>query len=357
MARHSAVVKKVAEVLREIAGFEGPAGSSIPNGRSVGGDSCRPEGWKVRPLAWGGSLLCHGLLLLVVGLSLRGPVPRGTTREYSTVVGIALRPAPPLEVSMEPQGFTADGSKEEAPTTHDDSAISGLGDLVGQPSESPLARVLPEATLGAGKAQIGEGTPFSPGPTGGSPQLRGEAGGKARVRLFGIVGEGYKFVYVFDRSDSMNWFEQRPLRAAKAELLASLESLGETHQFQIIFYNHEPLVFNPAGHPYRLAFGTEENKRRAQRFVQSVVASGGTRHMEALLLAINMRPDVIFFLTDADDPQLTDVQVDTIVRRAGGITIHTIEFGYGPPRRSDNFLTRIARLTGGQHVYVDVSRL
>jgi len=28
-------------------------------------------------------------------------------------------------------------------------------------------------------------------------------GGKAHTSLFGVVGEGYKFVYVFDRSGSM----------------------------------------------------------------------------------------------------------------------------------------------------------
>jgi len=359
MKATAAQAGKVLKVLMEACGFgRSPRLSASTPGTERAGEGDRPsDGPRIHLTAWGLSLLCHGVLLVFVGLSLREAPPKGTTREYSTVVGIAIRPAPPPDVSMEPQGLTADGSEEEARTSHEALAISGLGDLIGQPSESPLARVLPEATLGAGRAQTGEVTPFSPGPPGGSPDLRGEPGGKARVRLFGIVGEGYKFVYVFDRSDSMNWFEQRPLRAAKAELLASLEGLGETHQFQIIFYNHEPLVFNPAGHPHRLAFGTEENKRRAQRFVESVVASGGTRHMEALLLALNMRPDVIFFLTDADDPQLTDAQVDTIVRRAGGITIHTIEFGYGPPRRSDNFLTRIARLTGGQHVYVDVSRL
>jgi hypothetical protein len=349
----------VVELLGKILALDRPRGVSI-----FSKVSWRPEGgqhqverWTIRPAAWGFSLVCHAVLLVLVGLSLQGPVPKGTSREHAAVVGITLQPEAPTNRSAEVQESHGDGVREESRPPQDAETLPRLGDLLGYHSDAPLARVLPEADLGVGETQLGQGTAFQAGPAGGNLKLLGEPGGKARVRLFGVVGEGYKFVYVFDRSDSMNWFEQRPLRAAKAELVASLQGLGETHQFQIIFYNHEPLVFNPAGHPYRLAFGTEENKRRAQRFVESVIASGGTRHMEALLLALSMRPDVVFFLTDADDPQLSDAEIHTIVRRAGATTIHTIEFGYGSQSRPDNFLVRIARLTGGQHVYVDVSSL
>ena len=69
-------------------------------------------------------------------------------------------------------------------------------------------------------------------------------GGKARTSLFGVVGEGYKFVYVLDRSGSM---DGKPLRAVKEELIRSLSTLGSVHQFQIIFYNHQPTLLNPTG--------------------------------------------------------------------------------------------------------------
>ena len=62
-------------------------------------------------------------------------------------------------------------------------------------------------------------------------------GGKARTSLFGVVGEGYKFVYVFDRSGSMGGSGRDSLRAIKAELPESLKNLDTVHQFQIIFYN------------------------------------------------------------------------------------------------------------------------
>ncbi len=179
-------------------------------------------------------------------------------------------------------------------------------------------------------------------------------GGTARTSLFGAVGEGYKFVYVFDRSASMGGSGRESLRAVKAELLASLKNLDTVHQFQIIFYNERPTVFNPSSAPGRLAFATEKNKERAIRFIESIQADGGTEHEDALKAAIRLKPDVIFFLTDADDPKLSPSQLEKIQRLAAGIRINAIEFGAGPKREKAGFLADLARQNGGDYVYVDV---
>src|SRR4051812_20424855 len=52
----------------------------------------------------------------------------------------------------------------------------------------------------------------------------------ARTKIFGLEAQGTKFAYVFDRSGSMAENHSRPLRAAKAELLASLNDLDERQQ-------------------------------------------------------------------------------------------------------------------------------
>jgi hypothetical protein len=148
-----------------------------------------------------------------------------------------------------------------------------------------------------------------------------------------------------------------PLVTAKNELIASLGDLGQTHQFQIIFYNETPRVFNPTGREGRLVFGNEQNKNLARRFVRSITASGATRHLEALELALRMSPDVIFFLTDADEPRMTPADLAHIAQMNRGATINAIEFGYGPQINSENFLAKLARQNGGKHVYVDVSQL
>jgi hypothetical protein len=78
---------------------------------------------------------------------------------------------------------------------------------------------------------------------------------KVKTTVFGIEGEGTRFLYVFDRSESMLGYGGAPLKRAKAELLESLKSLGPVHQFQIVFYNDSPLPFGGLG-PNQLACET-----------------------------------------------------------------------------------------------------
>jgi hypothetical protein len=181
--------------------------------------------------------------------------------------------------------------------------------------------------------------------------------GYAKTSVFGIAGAGQKFVYVFDRSGSMGDRAAAPLAAAKSQLLASLEDLGRVQQFQIIFYNEQPRVFSPLGTPGRLNFATDQNKESARQFVASIRADGGTRHEDALALAMKMAPDVVFFLTDADEPRMTAGQLDRIARLNRGTIVNAIEFGSGPASGEENFLMQLARQNGGRHVYVDVTRL
>ena len=182
-------------------------------------------------------------------------------------------------------------------------------------------------------------------------------GGKARTSLFGVVGEGYKFVFVIDRSGSMGGEGRNALDAVKAELVESLKNLDTVHQFQLIFYNHRPVLMNPAGGPGRLAFATEANKRRAERFLDAVTAEGGTNHEDALRMAVRMQPDVIFFLTDADEPALEPAQLAKISDMAAGIVINTIEFGDGPKPEQPSFIAELAKRNGGGYVYVDTAKL
>lgn len=184
------------------------------------------------------------------------------------------------------------------------------------------------------------------------------ADGRSRTSVFGVEGEGSKFVYAFDRSASMGEAGGRPLRAAKSELLKSLSFLGQTQQFQIIFYNQRPRIFALYGQPGRLAFGNDSAKDHARRFVNSISADGGTNHEEALVAALRIAPDVIFFLTDGTDPPMSDEQLTRIKRmNGGGATIHVIEFGPGAQAAKNNFLTRLARENRGKYAYIDVSKL
>ena len=216
--------------------------------------------------------------------------------------------------------------------------------------------LLPKTTAAIGPSTIQGGGPLQPGAARGSPPGAGGFGGKAAVNVFGTQGMGYKFAYVFDRSLSMEGSGRSPLEVAKAEMIASLDTLEDTHQFQIVFYNETPKAFNPSGQTGKLAFATEQNKERARRFIGSITAYGRTEHETALKLAIRMQPDVIFFLTDANEPRLSGRQLYQIQRKAAGTQINAIEFGIGPKQGGDNFLQKLARQNGGQYAYRDITK-
>jgi hypothetical protein len=333
----------------------------------------RTEGWprwlRQGVPSWLASLVFHAALIVALMLTLP-PVERGlrdTLGELGEVslstadrdegdyfddelTGSSAGPVTVAKVDAQPLAElpTASASPaEEAPPVDVTGALPPALEPSVQPHQTGL-------TTGAGgfTQGSGAGTGIGTGPGAGI------GSGRAKTRVFGIEAEGSKFVYVFDRSGSMGGSGRNtPLDAAKAELLSSLESLDDIHQFQIIFYNERPHIFSPSGGRGRLVFGNAANRSSAQQFVRSIVADGGTRHLEALELALKLQPDVIFFLTDADQPQLSPSQLQKIRRANGGsCSINAIEFGLGPEIDNDNFLIQLARQNGGRHTYVDVAR-
>jgi hypothetical protein len=221
------------------------------------------------------------------------------------------------------------------------------GDGSGSGSEEAEPAGVSEGTSGSGR----------PGSLGAQLDRLAE---RATVRVFGAVGEGSRFVYLFDHSTSMMG---TPLAAAKRQLIESLDALSSVHQFHVIFFNHEVQSWDLTGGQERVPFASDANKKLAAQFLRTVVAVGGTDRVTPLRRALQFQPDVIFFLTDADD-EMSHFDVADIVERAqgSGTEIACIEFGVGPdggprPREGGNFLTRLAAETGGDYVYVDTATL
>jgi hypothetical protein len=180
--------------------------------------------------------------------------------------------------------------------------------------------------------------------------------GYARTKLFGLEAQGAKFAYVFDRSGSMGELGGKPLREAKKELLTSLNDLDQRQQFYLVFYNEQPRLFDAGNSKGRLVWGTDDNKKQAATFIDSIRADGGTDHMSALMVALKMRPDVIFLLTDGeqqDDPSADDLKrIDRI--NEGSAQINVIQFA--PKPRESSSLVQLAKQNRGQHIFVDVSK-
>ena len=303
--------------------------------------------------AWAMSLTLHLVLLVLLTLVLQ-LAPRGAAIEAGRPGGIVL--------ARQQQGareyFDADSDRRDQKSQEQPKSVAAALPSLAEAPRVELAGVLPSDGELVGLADdLGKALPDAGDLTGGVSRSK-VADGSVRTEVFGVAGQGSKFIYVFDRSGSMDGFGGRPLAAAQSELIMSLDDLEKTHQFQIIFYNERPRIFNPTGGVPRLVWGNERGKTLAERFVRGIVATGGTRHMEALELAVKMRPDVIFFLTDADEPQLSPGELADIRRmNRADVTINTIEFGFGPFNGQDNFLVKLARKNHGRHVYVDVSSL
>lgn len=206
----------------------------------------------------------------------------------------------------------------------------------------------------AGEVGTAEGTGTD---AGGRPASSGDDQSTAMV--FGVSGTGSRFVYVFDRSDSMNGYGGKPLRAAKRELIRSIGSLTDRQQFALIFYNDRPTPFGASSGPGSMITAERGMVVSATRYIGGITAYGGTGHLDALEMALSMAPDVIFFLTDAAVPSLSRTQLGDVRARAqsSGTTIHTIEFGSQPSPSPTSFLKRLAAENGGQYRYLDVQDL
>lgn len=306
--------------------------------------------------AWALSAIVHLVLLISLGLVLR-PVIKGVEGGSDREGGILVVKRTSSKVEFLSESDLSEVSEQSESTQESSESPSPFP----QSSDNPAEQQGLFPTMDGSIGPVGSQTSAVPD---ASELLNGlgsggQVGQDASTQVFGAQGTGSKFIYVFDRSSSMEGFGGRPRKAAQDELAASLGVLKSTHQFQIIFYNEDPSVFNPnPNRPPRLMFGTEDNLKDAQRFIQAIRGAGGTSHVEPLTLALNMGPDVIFFLTDAQEPSLTDSELDRIRQRnRSNASINTIEFGAGPQQNPNNFLAKLARQNGGQHVYVDVTKL
>ena len=311
------------------------------------------------------SALIHGIFLacLVVLSQSKGCQPGypGEGGDSFREVGVYLISGetddePPPNESAE----TSDDAAEAVPTPAEfveSPLLDGPPVELNLPDRSgdPLLGLGPPPELSSG------GTPspsFGTESVVGPPPSTGTALGGA-TSLFGITDAGRRFVYVLDRSGSMS--DHGAFRVAKAELMASLENLDATQEFQVIFYNKAPISLVPRNVRAEMFRGTGIHRLEVRRQIDSVVPDGGTGHLEALEMALNLRPDVVFFLTDAAEPAPTSDELAEIKRRnAGGARIHCIEFGEGPSLHSargpKNFLQKLADQNDGQYQYRDVRR-
>ena len=215
---------------------------------------------------------------------------------------------------------------------------------------SPLAGLIGPGTAVAGRSggvAGGSQSLIQPLQAGGARKIGG-TGGVGETTFMNIAGVGRSFVYVIDTSSSM---DGPRLRTARAQLKASLRLLQPNQQFAVILYNEYRVrlkLRRQAEQP--MYFATDVNKQLAAQEIDRIASDNGTDHRPALLEALALKPDVIYFLTDGDEPELSTADLKDIAHYRNATTIHVIKFGDGTfTSRTLNWLQKLAQLGQGEY--------
>jgi hypothetical protein len=324
--------------------FSHPSATNAPNAPPLTVRNRRLPAWMM-------SLLLHSILLALL-LLLLSSTDRGGSETENRTGGIVLVDAQSETTEYLDEGEVLDANESSEMAIQEQQSPPPLASDSELPPDLPGLDVAPSPITGTGEGLL-ESFPSAESMLDGpAPSL--QIGGKVTTEVFGIKGTGSRFVYVFDRSKSMEGYDSRPLIAARRALLQSLDSLAENHQFQIVFYNDSVTVFNPDGRA-GMCFATDDNKNLAIGFVESIRGDRGTDHLNALKHAFRLAPDVIFLLTDAEGGFTTAElrEVGNLNRSAAAI--NTIEFG--ERKGGDGSLQKLSTQSGGQYLFKNVKSL
>ncbi|MEI8018480.1 MAG: VWA domain-containing protein [Schlesneria sp.] len=315
------------------------------------------------------SLLAHLVLLVVFSfyLAIRYPGAVGFTTEPMREVGIVIKDKgdnPNAVVPGEPRAgdateSTADGSAVNeafvpSRATSDQPPVETM-----LPREESSTQIGPGVNLPIGATVMDPRQPVKSG--GGQRQpASGTVGGPTGTAFMGTRDQGSKVVFVIDASGSM--MSHNSMQVAKASLVSSVQELDGNQQFLIIFYDDKPVVLHLRDvHQPQLYAATEIHKTLAKQTIAGIHPGTGTQHYPALEMAMRLKPDVIFFLTDGQEPPLDERELELLKKLNGQKTrIHSIEFGVGAevseganPR---NFLRKLSYQNGGTYRYYDVTK-
>jgi hypothetical protein len=193
--------------------------------------------------------------------------------------------------------------------------------------------------------------PAASGRTGSGNEKKNENGNISHGGgLFPLPATAASVVYVLDRSMSMG--PDGKLDFARRELIASLRRLPPTMRFQVIDYNEHAEVLVSDGRTDLLP-AEPAVVDRAVSFLQTLGAIGNTNHLAALCRGLNLHPDVLYFLTDADD--LRPEEIAAVTQRNHGSVIHTIELTRRRVSRLEGPLAQLARDNHGNYRHVSIS--
>jgi hypothetical protein len=242
--------------------------------------------------------------VLILGLMVFGAVKMAQIEPSKDEIVI---PDTPMVDSGPPGGIPNVGLNNDAlrvamQDKEPESVTKGFSDVKGsllEPSASgesgASANIFSEGSL----ASMGGGTgPHGPNSGGdGLLAVWGNQGGGAIGVQGGIFGKGRGnarlIVFLCDATGSM--INKMP--TLKDELNKAVVGLKPNQSFDIIFYQGEKI--EPMA-PAMIA-ATPENKRKAGTYLEGVTATDTTEPVAPLIAALKLKPQLLYFLTDAAD--------------------------------------------------------
>lgn len=322
------------------------------------------------------SICIHATILAIASFTLRG-CEKGAPAQAGGLnyreIGLAVVPSEAAEPSEDrspaPQDADAEAPSENKPTDRVQDSIPteapNIADLLSQNSDSPKdnektseSREVIGAGLPAGGLTLtGDGIPelIRPRSASGTGPAGSLTPGPNETSFMNIVGNGQSFVYLIDTSSSMG--NSGRLDLAKSQLKSSLRLLKPDQKFQVLFYNYTTSQMKLRNRPDSDMYAaTTIQVHLAEDEIDRVFPTGGTEHLNPILHALRLEPDVIYFLTDGDQPRLSRLDLQKIRRNnRSGASIHVIEFASGAKESRDlSWLQLLASQSHGKYSYIPI---
>ncbi len=285
------------------------------------------------------SLALHaaGVVALVAAATPRAvPVGVGPTPDSRPAceIGVVTLDETPTPVAVAPQPLPAVPDVPPTPPVPQPEPIRAVA--YAEPPPLPAARwTLPAEPAAPVVPTVRNAPAVSHGH---QAPLQPVAAGPRRIAFCGIAATGSTVVYVIDRSASMG-LDGRFDRARRA-VAASLRQLPPAARFQVIAYHRTAAMLSQAT---GLIAATPTAVEAAIAHLDSLAAEGGNGHRAALLLALSLRPDAVYYLTDDDELTAEDVREVSRLNR-GKASIHALCL---VPARGDSPLRQLAAANRG----------
>jgi len=274
---------------------------------------------------------CAGLLIITTWMLLVLSHP--SLRAQTTPPAKESARAENNENTVKAERQVREGGKAHAKTTPRSKSNEGNGSVATKP---PFIQSTVEA------ARTRKSSPFLRMPGEGRYDEGGidwrDVPAWKQTSFFGIRARGQVFIYVVDCSGSM--IDEERLVRAKAELRRSIMSLQHPQRFKVLFYN-DRVIPMPGDVPRSADLAS---KGQLTRWLRLIEPDGETDPRGAMGMALSLRPDAVFLLSDGEFPEGT---VESVARmNPQKVPIHCINLGGS---EGGEQLQQIANASGGQY--------